>query len=358
MSHTAPSHESGHAVLPTRRKFLRQAAVGALAGGVLAAGGWVIAKRRANLWQVQRERALMGTSVSITALADDREAAAAAIDAAFAHMHTTAAELTRFDAASPLARLNRDGRLAVVPTHLHAVLRETRSIAALTEGAFDPTVLPELRYFETLRGIATPDARERAAMARSAHAIDYRDVVVDATGVQFGKPGMALTLDGIAKGYVVDQGIAALRAAGIEYAIVDAGGDTRTLCGSDPNRHWNVGIVDPVDTSRVAAVLQVRNAALSTSGNYRVYFSADRRLFHIVDPHAGGSPQAYSSVTVVAERSVLADGLSTGAFSMPLPQLAALMSMRDHQWLVFSRSGEARWRSRDLPLVAGSAEIA
>jgi hypothetical protein len=86
MSHTAPSHESGHAVLPTRRKFLRQAAVGALAGGVLAAGGWVIAKRRANLWQVQRERALMGTSVSITALADDREAAAAAIDAAFAHM--------------------------------------------------------------------------------------------------------------------------------------------------------------------------------------------------------------------------------------------------------------------------------
>ncbi|HEU0278095.1 MAG TPA: FAD:protein FMN transferase [Rhodanobacteraceae bacterium] len=357
MSHTTPSHESGHAALPTRRKFLRQAAVGALAGGVLAAGGWAVAKRQANLWQVQREQALMGTSVSITTLADDREAAAAAIDAAFAHMRTTAAELTRFDAASPLARLNRDGRLAVVPAHLHAVLREARSISELTTGAFDATVLPELRYFETLRGITTPDARERAEMARRSRNIDYRDVVVDASGASFDKPDVALTLDGIAKGYVVDQGIAALRAAGIEYAIVDAGGDTRTLCGSDPNRHWNIGIVDPQDVSRVAAVIQVRNAALSTSGNYRVYFSTDRRLFHIVDPHAGGSPQAYSSVSVVAERSVQADGLSTGAFSMGLPQLAALMQMRSHQWLVVSRTGDRRWRSRDLPLVAGNAVI-
>lgn len=146
-------------------------------------------------------------------------------------------------------------------------------------------------------------------------------------------------------------------AAGIEYAIIDAGGDTRTLCGSDPNRHWNVGIVDPQDVGKVAAVVQVRNAALSTSGNYRVYFSADRRLFHIVDPFTGTSPQTYSSVTVVAERAVLSDGLSTGTFPMPVPQLAELMRAQDHQWLVFSRAGNRRWRSRGLPLIAGEADI-
>ncbi|MBS0383420.1 MAG: FAD:protein FMN transferase [Proteobacteria bacterium] len=342
---------------PARRRFLKLAGLAALAGGLLAGGGWTMLKRGANLWQVQRERTLMATSVSITCLAEDREAAARAIDAAFAHMAAVAAELTRFDAASPLSRLNHDGRLSIVPAHLHAVLREAHSISGLTAGAFDVTVLPELRYFETLRGVGGLDADERATIAQRDRVIGYRGLSLDATGARLEKPGMAVTLDGIAKGYVVDQGTAALRAAGIEYAIVDAGGDTRTICGSDPNRHWNVGIVDPADSSRVAAVVQVRNAALSTSGNYRVYFSSDRRLFHIVDPFTGYSPQAYSSVTVVAERSVQADGLSTGTFSMALPQLAALMQAHDHQWLVFARNGERRWRSRDLPLVAGTAEI-
>lgn len=357
MFHINRTIEPGTPHLPARRRFLKQAGLAALAGGLLAGGGWAVVKRDANLWQVQGERRLMATSVSITCLADDREAAANAIETAFAHMATTAAELTRFDAASPVARLNHAGRLAIVPSHLYAVLREARAISEQTDGAFDPTVLPELRYFETLRGVASLDAGERHAIAQRSRLVDYRDIRIDATGAWFAKPGTAVTLDGIAKGYVVDQGIAALRAAGIEYAIVDAGGDTRTLCGSDPNRHWNVGIVDPNDVSRVAAVVQVRNAALSTSGNYRVYFSTDRRLFHIVDPSSGYSPQTYSSVTVVAERSVHADGLSTGAFSMPLPQLAAMLQARSHQWLVISRTGEQRWRSRDLPLIAGQAGI-
>lgn len=357
MPRSIPPEESATPALPVRRRLLKQAGLAVLAGGLLAGGGWVVAKRHANLWQVQRERSLMGTSVSITALADDAEGAGRAIVAAFTRMAATAAELTRFDATSPLARLNRDGRLAVVPPHLHAVLREARAISQLTEGTFDVTVLPELQYFETLRGVASLDARERATIARRDRLVDWRGLTIDATGARLARPGMAVTLDGIAKGYVVDQGIAALRGAGIEHAIIDAGGDTRTLCGSDPNRHWNVGIVDPRDTSQVAAVVQVRNAALSTSGNYRVYFSTDRRLFHIVDPSTGYSPQDYSSVTVVAERSVQADGLSTGASSMPLPQLADLMSAQDHQWLVFSRTGDACWRSRDLPLVAGKAEI-
>ena len=356
MSSTHRPTDSDAPRLPARRRLLKQAGLAVAAGGLLSAGGWSVLKRNANLWQVQRERSLMHTSVSITCLADDREAAACAIDAAFARMAAAAAELTRFDPVGPLSRLNRDGRLALVPPHLHAVLREAQSISARTEGAFDVTVLPALRRLETLRGVANLDARTREAVAGGDRLVAQRDLVLDVSGARFLRPDMAVTLDGIAKGYVVDQGIAALRDGGIEYAIIDAGGDTRTVCGSDPNRHWNVGIVDPNDIGRVAAVVQVRNAALSTSGNYRVFFSADRRLFHIVDPRTGWSPQAYSSVTVVAQRSVLADGMSTGAFSLALPHLAALMSAREHQWLVYSRGGDRRWRSRDLPLVAGTAE--
>lgn len=343
---------------PTRRHWLRQTGRLALAGGLLAGGGWAVLRRKQNLWQVRRERTLMQTSVSVTCLSDDVQAAGAAIEAAFARMATTAAELTRFDPASPLSRLNRDGRLALVPANLHAVLREALSLSALTGGAFDVTVLPVLRYFETLRGASRTDAHERRAAEDRDALVGYRDLVLDARGARLLRPGMAITLDGIAKGHVVDQGIAALRAAGIEYGLIDAGGDIQAISGNDPGRHWNVGIVDPRDTSRVAAVLQLRNAALSTSGNYRVFFSSDRRLFHIVNPRTGWSPQSYSSVTVMAQRSVLADGMSTAAFSLERPQLSALMAAQDHQWLAFSRTGEQRWRSRELPLIAGTAEPA
>lgn len=343
---------------PERRRWLKQAGQLAIAGGLLAGGGWAVLKRKQNLWQVRRERTLMQTSVAVTCLADDVQAAGVAIEAAFARMAATAAQLTRFDPASPLARLNRDGQLAQVPAQLDAVLRQALSLSRLTDGAFDPTVLPVLRYFETLRGTAATDAHEqRVAESRDA-LVGYRDLALDARGARLLRPGMAITLDGIAKGHVVDQGIAALRGAGIEYGLIDAGGDIQAICGNDPTRHWNVGIVDPRDVSRVAAVLQLRNAALSTSGNYRVFFSADRRLFHIVNPRTGWSPQSYSSVTVMAQRSVLADGMSTAAFSLELPRLSSLMDARDHQWLAFSRTGEQRWRSRELPLIAGTAELA
>ncbi|TPG05473.1 FAD:protein FMN transferase [Rhodanobacter glycinis] len=343
---------------PERRRWLKQTGQLALAGGLLAGGGWAVLKRKQNLWQVRRERTLMQTSVAVTCLSDDVQAAGAAIEAAFARMAATAAELTRFDPASPLSRLNRDGRLALVPSNLHAVLREALSLSALTGGAFDVTVLPVLRYFETLRGVSGIDAQEHHSIDRREQLVGWRDLALDARGARLLRPGMAVTLDGIAKGHVVDQGIAALRAAGIEYGLIDAGGDIQAICGNDPQRHWNVGIVDPRDVSRVAAVVQVRNAALSTSGNYRVFFSTDQRLFHIVNPRTGYSPQSYSSVTVVAQRSVLADGMSTAAFSLELPQLSALMAAQDHQWLAFSRTGEKRWRSRELPLIAGTAELA
>ena len=150
---------------PERRRWLKQAGQLAIAGGLLAGGGWAVLKRKQNLWQVRRERTLMQTSVAVTCLADDVQAAGVAIEAAFARMAATAAQLTRFDPASPLARLNRDGQLAQVPAQLDAVLRQALSLSRLTDGAFDPTVLPVLRYFETLRGTGTSASSIHATSA-------------------------------------------------------------------------------------------------------------------------------------------------------------------------------------------------
>lgn len=341
-----------------RRRFIKAAAGLAVAGGLVAGAGWSVIRRRQNLFEVRRERTLMQTSVAVTCLADDMDAARAAIEAAFLAMSAAAAVLTRFDPGSAVSRLNRDGYLAQVPSSLREVMQHALAISSATAGAFDVSVLPVLGYVESLRRPVRLTANDRDAITRRDHLIDYRNIVLGERDLRLTRPGMGITLDGIAKGYVVDQGIAALRSCGIEYGLVDAGGDVQSMAGADPQWHWNVGIVDPHDVSRVAAVVQLRNGCLSTSGNYRVFFSADRRLFHLINPRTGYSPDSYSSVTVMADRSVIADGMSTASFSMDFPQLRSLMASRNHAWLVFSRTGPDCWRSRELPLIAGQAEIA
>ncbi|MCE5233074.1 MAG: FAD:protein FMN transferase [Mizugakiibacter sp.] len=339
----------------TRRRLLKAAAGAVLAGGALAAGGWSLLRLGRNLYQVRRERTLMQTSVSVTALADDVEAAHRGIEAAFAAMVAATATLTRFDARSPLARLNREGRLDDPPPMLRAVLARAHEIAERSEGDFDATVAPVLDYYYAQPRPIVLSAADRGAVAARERVVGFRHVEMDAAGIRFLRSGVALTLDGIAKGYVVDQGIAALRRAGIEDALIDAGGEVRAIAGADPERRWNVGIVDPQRSGRIAAVVELRNAALSTSGNYEVYFSADRRLFHIIDPHTGYSPDRYSSVTVMGALSMDTDAASVAAFSMELPRLAAFADGLDQQWLAFSWDGATRWHSRDLPLVSGEA---
>ena len=342
---------------PGRRKLLKVIAGVAAAAGVVGGSGWFVLRRERNLFEVRREQTLMQTSVAITCLADDVDQAGIAIDTAFRRMAEAVAVLTRFDPASPVARLNRDGHLEHVPPELREVLHRSLAISALTDGDFDISVLPVLQYFESMRQPAVLDTHDRVQLGQRDQLINYRRIALDAQGIRFAQPGMAVTLDGLAKGYVIDRGIAALRASGIEYALVDAGGDVRAISGNGLNRQWHVGIVDPGNINRVASVVTLRNAALGTSGNYRIFYSTDKKLFHVINPHTGYSPLNYSSVTVMADTSVDADAMSVAAASMPLPRLRDVMAAQNDQWLVFSRDCRSSWRSRDLPQVSGQAEV-
>lgn len=340
-----------------RRRALKRMGQLALAGGIFAAGGWVVVNRHRNLIHVRLERTLMQTSVAVNVLAADEAQARHAIEAAFRRMHEVANTLTRFDPASPVARLNRQGHLGDPPPMLRDVLGRALAMASHSEGDFDPTVSPVLDFYLGQQRPLTLTRTDRAIIQQREQAVGYRHVQMDADGIRFLRPDMAITLDGIAKGYVVDQGLAALRSAGVDYGLIDAGGEIRAMAGTHPDRAWHVGIVDPLDTGRVAAVVKLRNAALSTSGNYEVFFSADRRLFHIINPHSGYSPDHYSSVTVMADAAVESDAASVAAFSMQLDKLEPFMDRRDCQYLVFSWDGSRRWRSRDLPLVSGDAQV-
>ena len=143
--------------------------------------------------------------------------------------------------------------------------------------------------------------------------VGYEHVKIDgrAKTVFLEKEGMRLDLGGIAKGYIVDQGMVWLNGQGVQAALINAGGDIR-VSGSPEHPAWRIGLQDPLEEGNLLGVFLVREAAVVTSGTYERYFeTAEGRFAHILDPKTGRPVEGLLSATVVAEESFLADALAT-----------------------------------------------
>jgi FAD:protein FMN transferase len=106
---------------------------------------------------------------------------------------------------------------------------------------------------------------------------------------------------GLVKGWAVDR--AAERLAGAERFCINAGGDVLT------RGRRRVGIRHPTDLGALAAVIEVEDLAVATSGAYE-------QGAHIVDPHSGRAPAGLLSVTIVGPDLATADAYATAAFAM------------------------------------------
>jgi thiamine biosynthesis lipoprotein len=329
----------------TRRDALRIAAVVGVSG---AFGGGVVASllRAGALRRVRQTRTRMGTVVTITVVHPEAEGARAMVDAAFAEMTRLEAALSRHREDAPLGRLNRTGRVESAPPELTEVLGAALELARRSEGAFDPTVLPILRAWEAAR----PDGLPDEATLREAHArVGWEGVHLAGDVVTLDDAGMALTLDGIAKGYVVDRTVAELVGLGAARVMVDAGGDMATGGAGSEEDPWTVALQDPADFGAAAGVVRLDGVAVATSGDYLQSFTTDRAEHHIIDPRTGRSPRETSAVSVVARTAMEADGLSTALLVLgPSDGLALLAGTPGAEALIIDKHGKTE-RSRGFP---------
>ena len=128
---------------------------------------------------------------------------------------------------------------------------------------------------------------------------------------------MAITLNGIAQGYITDRIVDILREAGIDRSLVDMG-ETRAMGDRPDGGPWIVGLEDPIHSGRVAQRIEIENQAVATSGGYGTQFDAAGHFNHLFDPATGGTSWRYLSVSVVAPTATVADALSTAFSLMPL----------------------------------------
>ncbi len=264
---------------------------------------------------------MMGTIVNLTVCGADEQRCRAAISACLNRMEQLSQMMSTYVPDSPISQLNRAGSLTNAPPELIEVFKLSHKLSELTEGAFDPTVKPLLGLYRTVKKTGTiPEVEEIQEILKL---IDYSKIVIEnETTIRYAIPGIQVTLDGIAKGYIVDQGVRVLMDKGFHNAYVEAGGDLMTI-GKKPNgKPWKIGIRNPrSDNLRKMDTIDLSDRAIATSGDYLQYFTDDKRAHHIINPKTGFSPINTASSSIIAPTVAMADGLATATMVLG-PQAA------------------------------------
>lgn len=223
-------------------------------------------------------------------------------DLALAEMARLEWLFSLYRADSTLMRLNTAGMLDAPPPEMLEVLSLCDAVHRASGGRFDPTVQPLWDVLAQAHAAGLAPDPERIAQARAL--VGWSGVAYDRASVRLARAGMALTLNGVAQGYVADRVTALLRAAGLEVGLVDTG-EIRTI-GPD----WPVRIAD-------GPGLRLSDRALATSGRFGTVLDAKGRQGHILAPRVGDREPLCKTVSISAPRAALADALSTAACLMP-----------------------------------------
>lgn len=236
------------------------------------------------------------------------------------------------------------GESAAVGADLITLIEGVQDLYRKSGGAFNPAIgrLVGLWGFhnDTLGGGELPSA---GAIERlMADAPNPLDLVIESGQVRSINPLAQLDLGGYAKGYGLELGLRRLEEAGIEHAILNAGGDLVTI-GQHGNRPWSIAIRHPQAGVRGPLGWLEANGreAISTSGNYERYRVLDgKRYAHILDPRSGWPVDEVVSATVVHHDAALSDAAAT-AISVAGPRrwYETATAMGVTQVLVVTRDG-------------------
>lgn len=224
-----------------------------------------------------------------------------------------------YDAHSALSRLNRDGRLAEPPFELLTLLSQAEAMRRLSDGAFNVRIQP---LWEAYAACAA-DGIAPAGSGRVAEAAGLLDGPIDADAgtIRLGKPGMKLSFNGIAQGYITDRIADLLRAEGMSDLLLNLG-EIRAHGSRAVGRPWQIGLPG-------GRTIRLQDRAVATSDPAGTVFAEPGSGHHLFDPRHGLPSSAARPVTIIAPTATLADGLSTALAVRPDSLPATLPDMAD-----------------------------
>ncbi|WP_370280027.1 FAD:protein FMN transferase [Pontibacterium sp.] len=264
----------------------------------------------------------MGTSYSVKWVSKDADTQKvhAAIEAVLKDINQS---MSTYIDTSELSRLNQSSSTDWQPlsSALYDVLRLSTDLSEQTEGAFDVTVGPlvNLWGFGPEGRVVTAPSGDKIEAERIR--VGFEKIALNATDQQIKKSVAELYIDlsAVAKGYAVDRVASLLEEHGHVRYLVEVGGELRAKGLKPGGKHWRIAIETPDAATRsVQKIINVKDVAIATSGDYRNYFEENGvRFSHTIDP-SSGKPinHRLASVTVLASSCAEADALATAFMVM------------------------------------------
>jgi thiamine biosynthesis lipoprotein len=285
----------------------------------------------------------MGTTYSIKYASDTVIDLKPRVDSLLADLNHS---LSTYEENSLISKVNRsdswesgefvtNDSAAVLNVYFVDCFRTAADIHEWSDGAFDPTVGPLVRYWGFGWEKQRPDSIDSVMVdsLRRLTGMQKLKWTIDSDRLKLEKPysGMFLDFSALAKGYAVDKIAHFLNDSGIKNYMVEIGGEIRVRGSNPEDGDWVLGIQNPVEEAAkddLYSRIQIRNMSMATSGNYRNYYLMDSvKVFHTLNPQTG-YPQVNEirSATIVHPECMVADAMATAAMVMGKDKTLQLMN--------------------------------
>lgn len=262
---------------------------------------------------------LMGTYVKIQIFDEGKQDV---LDKGFDRIKELDKKITVNQKGSEVDDINQKAGIEPVKVSddVYDLIKDSIYYSKDSDGGFDLSIGPITQLWH----IGFDDARkpEQEEIDKALTFVDYQKVILndEEKSVFLPEKGMELDLGAIAKGYITDEAVDVLKENGVTSGIVDLGGNVYVL-GDNPKSEdgtWRVGIQDPNEVrNTIVGTVREKNKTLVTSGIYERNLEVDGDVYHHLFDSRTGYPfdNEIAGVTIVADKSIAGDGLSTGVFA-------------------------------------------
>lgn len=271
----------------------------------------------------------LGTSYNITYLAEKELDYQTEIDSVFDAVNRS---MSTYIKSSDIARINSGDTTVIVDQMFREVFELSKEVYRKTNGYFDPTVGILVNAWGFGPGEQMPlDSAKVDSLLRY---VGFHKVSLN-TDNQVHKeyPEIQFDFNAVAKGYAIDRLAVLLERKGLRDFLVEVGGEVVTK-GENRIRKkpWVVGIENPQSNGerRFKAMIQLKNRALASSGNYRK-FRIDpmtrEKYVHTIDPKTGFTKNSrVLGANVIAGTCARADAYATAFMAWDLEESIQLLS--------------------------------
>lgn len=296
--------------------------------------------------QVQRSRlvTLMGSKFEITLVDKDSLSAEKNIDKSVSEIRRIENLISEWNPETQISEVNRNAGIkpVKVDAEVFALTEKGIYFSQLTDGAFDISIVAMDKIWKFDDSMNELPSEE--SIRNSVKNVGYQNIILDKTNstIFLKNKGMKIGFGSIGKGYAADKTRELMKSFGVKAGIINASGDISTWGTQPDGTPWAIGINNPFRDDTIAAVLYLKENAVTTSGSYEKYAEINgKRYSHIMNPKTGYPSTGLTSVTVVGPNATMANGFSTSIMVLGRKKgLKLIKKFPDYQYLLITDAGK------------------